>query len=226
MPSAGALSRFEEQGAVHFAGAVVASLPQLTASLQHLPADRTGIRIQGVAQLRQHLAPVGAIGMVAASLLGSHAQAVRAILFDKTLDMNWALGWHQDRTICVRQRLDVDGFAPWTVKQGLLHVAPPFDILARMITLRVHLDPVPESNAPLLIAPGSHRRGRLNEAAIDSVVREHGSYACLAEAGDVWAYATPILHASNVAARPARRRVLQVDYAAIDLPNGLEWLGV
>jgi hypothetical protein len=35
-----------------------------------------------------------------------------------------------------------------------------------------------------------------------------------------------ILHASEAARRPARRRVLQVDYAARDLPGALEWLGV
>jgi hypothetical protein len=64
--------------------------------------------------------------------------------------------WHQDRTIVVRERIKVDGFGPWSIKDGLLHVAPPYDMLARMVTLRVHLDAVPESNAPLLIVPGSH----------------------------------------------------------------------
>lgn len=53
-----------------------------------------------------------------------------------------------------------------------------------------------------------------------------GQFACLAAAGDMWAYATPILHASSAATQPRRRRVLQVDYAAIDLPGGLEWLGI
>jgi hypothetical protein len=27
-------------------------------------------------------------------------------------------------------------------------VAPPFDVLRKMITLRIHIDPVPETNAP------------------------------------------------------------------------------
>jgi hypothetical protein len=35
-----------------------------------------------------------------------------------------------------------------------------------------------------------------------------------------------ILHASQAADQPARRRVLQIDYAATDLPGGLTWLGV
>jgi hypothetical protein len=53
-----------------------------------------------------------------------------------------------------------------------------------------------------------------------------GVAECLAGAGDVWLYATPIFHASAPAARPRRRRVLQIDFSAEDLPGGLEWLGL
>ncbi|MBB6229491.1 phytanoyl-CoA dioxygenase family protein [Polymorphobacter multimanifer] len=151
---------------------------------------------------------------------------MRAVLFDKTAGTNWSLAWHQDRTICVERRKELQGFGPWTTKQGMQHVAPPFELLSRMVTLRVHLDDVPATNSPLLIAPGSHKHGRVPVGAIDAVVRQCGTYTCLADAGDVWAYATPILHASEAAAMPARRRVLQVDFAAEDLPGGLEWLGV
>jgi hypothetical protein len=42
----------------------------------------------------------------------------------------------------------------------------------------------------------------------------------------VWAYSTPILHASELATAPRHRRVLQVDFAAEDLPGTLEWLGI
>ena len=47
-----------------------------------------------------------------------------------------------------------------------------------------------------------------------------------AAAGDVWLYSTPILHSSAAASQPTTRRVLQIDYAAEPLPDGLEWLGV
>ena len=91
-----------------------------------------------------------------------------------------------------------------------------------MVTLRVHLDAVPITNAPLLVAPGSHRLGRIAESSVPGVVAACG----IAEAGDVWLYSTPILHASEAAAEPGRRRVLQVDFATGDLPGGLCWLGV
>ena len=136
------------------------------------------------------------------------------------------LGWHQDRAIAVVERVDVEGFEPWTRKHGALHVAPPFEVLARMVTLRLHLDDVPATNAPLLVAPGSHRLGRIAEADVPAVVQRCGVATCTAVAGDVWLYATPIPHASAAATDLGHRRVLQVDYAACDLPGGLRWLGI
>jgi ectoine hydroxylase-related dioxygenase (phytanoyl-CoA dioxygenase family) len=191
-----------------------------------LPSGQAGVRIAGLAALGPHLAPESTIGALADLCLGQPGKPVRAILFDKTAETNWSLAWHQDRTICLKERIEVEGFGPWSVKAGLHHVAPPFSLLARMVTLRIHLDDTPAANAPLLIAPGSHALGKVPEGSIEQVVARCGSLACLAEAGDVWAYATPILHASQAAARPARRRVLQVDFSADRLPGGLEWLGV
>lgn len=189
-------------------------------------SDVAGIRLFGVEGLPGFLAADGPIGSLAARRLSEIARPVRAILFDKTASANWSLAWHQDRVVAVRERKAVEGFGPWSRKHGALHVAPPFELLARMLTLRVHLDPVPRTNAPLLIAPGSHRFGRVLEADVPEVVSKCGVAACLAEAGDVWTYATPILHASERAAVATRRRVLQVDYSVDDLPGGLQWLGV
>ena len=170
--------------------------------------------------------PNGCVGAIAKTVLGEEARPVRAILFNKSPDTNWSLGWHQDRTICVKERRDAPGFGPWTVKAGMVHVGPPFELLARMVTLRAHLDDVPATNAPLMIAPGSHLLGRIAEDDVDDVVAKCGTAICVADAGDVWLYSTPILHASETAAAPSSRRVLQVDYAAEVLPHGLDWLGI
>jgi hypothetical protein len=64
--------------------------------------------------------------------------------------------WHQDRAIAVRDRVDVPGFGPWSVKAGLVHVEPPVDILERMLAVRLHLDDCGEDNGPLRVLPGSH----------------------------------------------------------------------
>lgn len=202
------------------------TLAALEQVLAGQPRDVAGVRLFGVVGLPGFLATHGPIGSIAARSLGENARPVRAILFDKTASANWSLAWHQDRVVAVRDRKEVEGFGPWTRKHGALHVAPPFDLLASMLTLRVHLDPAPPTNAPLLIAPGSHHFGRIPEADIPEVVSRCGVAMCLAEAGDVWAYATPILHASDRASAAIHRRVLQVDYAVGDLPGGLQWLGV
>ncbi len=217
---------FSRHGAERFRGAVRDSLETLESALAHLPPHRAGIRLSGIESLKPFLIQDGRIGSIASSMLGPHSRPVRAILFDKTPDTNWSLGWHQDRTICVKQRVDVEGFGPWTTKAGMQHVAPPFELLAQMVTLRVHLDDVAETNAPLLIAPGSHTAGQVPVEAIESVVQHRGIRQCLADAGDIWLYATPILHASEAASSPSRRRVLQLDFAAFELPGGLDWLGV
>lgn len=52
---------------------------------------------------------------------------------------------------------------------------------------------------------------------VDEVVSRCGIVSCLAEAGDVWLYATPILHAPEAASKPMNRPVLQVDFAAEEL---------
>lgn len=215
-----------EDGAQRYRGAVSRDLVELSLALAHLPSGQAGIRLSGIETLRRFLRPDDSIGSIAAGAIGPASFPVRAVLFDKTAETNWSLAWHQDRTICVREKIDVAGFSPWTVKGGMVHVAPPFDLLTRMVTLRVHLDDVPASNAPLLIAPGSHADGRIAVEAIDDVVRRRGVRSCLASAGDVWIYATPIVHASEAAAEPAHRRVLQLDYAAEELPGDLAWLGV
>jgi hypothetical protein len=218
---------FGRDGAKRLRSAIDArELRCIEKAVDHLKPGQAGARLYGVSALQPFLTLPGAIAMPAAAALGESVRPVRAILFDKTPTTNWSVAWHQDRTIAVAKRIEVEGFGPWTHKGGMLHVAPPFDVLARMVTLRVHLDPVPATNSPLLIAPGSHRAGRIPAADVLAVVQRCGIAACLADAGDIWLYATSILHASEAAQLPSHRRVLQVDFAADALPGGLEWLGI
>jgi ectoine hydroxylase-related dioxygenase (phytanoyl-CoA dioxygenase family) len=198
-----------------------AGLARIEEQIAKLPADRPGVRVQA-----DLLSGLEAISAIAATKIGSRARPVRAVLFDKSAATNWNLGWHQDRTIVVRQRRDVAGFGPWSIKGGLQHVEPPFEIIEAMATARLHLDPVDADNAPLKVAPGSHRLGRVPVGEIEGEVARLGAADCLAERGDAWLYATPILHASAPAVVPRRRRVLQIDFSAHDLPGGLEWLGL
>lgn len=215
----------KQDGAAHHPGAALSSLKALESALAVAPEGQPGVRIYGSAPLCEILTD-GPIAAIARQYLGAAARPVRAILFDKSAATNWALGWHQDRTIAVQTRHTTAGFGPWSIKAGVQHVEPPFAVIASMVTLRIHLDDVPADNAPLLIACGSHRRGKIADIDAETIARQHESATCLAARGDVWAYATPILHASARSSGNRRRRVLQVDVSDAALPAPLAWLGI
>lgn len=219
--------QLSEDGAQLFPAIINAeNLRNIIEAISILPQHKAGLRLRGMQELNPFLAAGGCIGKVAESVLGHKCFPVRVILFDKTENTNWSLGWHQDRTIAVEERIDIQGFGPWSIKDGIHHVEPPFELLASLVTMRVHLDDVPDTNAPLLIARGSHKLGRISLEDVLKVVERSDVYTCTARAGDIWAYSTPILHASKSAVIPSKRRVLQVDYATACLPAGLSWAAV
>ncbi len=217
----------DRDGACLRPGLAVPILPVLLREFTLGPKWGPGIRLRGAPALEDGLGPEAAVGTQVALLAGKTMRPVRAVLFDKGPASNWALGWHQDRTIVVRERHEVAGFGPWSTKQGLCHVEPPFALIESMVTVRIHLDPVDAVNAPLRIALGSHVWGKVPVPQISDRIAQAHVHACLADPGDVWVYRTPIVHASDAAAGGApARRVLQVDYCGEDLPGPLEWLGI
>lgn len=211
---------------MHLPGAALPVLPELAAALERWPDGEAGTRIASDALIGDLLAPSSVIGQRVAEAAGKVMHPVRAIHFDKNDRNNWALGWHQDRTIAVKARVGVPGFGPWTIKQGILHVQPPFAVISGLRTIRIHFDPVAKDNGPLLIASGSHRLGLVASDKCDEAAAGAPTVACLADRGDIWIYHTAILHASERSRPGTRRRVLQVDYAAEPLPAPLEWLGI
>jgi len=151
------------------------------------------------------------------------ARPVRLVAFEKNEDMNWALPWHQDRVISLRERKDVDGFSNWTRKQGVWHAEPPVQLLDRMIFARVHLDAAAEGDGCLELSVGSHRRGKMAERDIPAAVDDEATELCHARRGDVLFAKALILHRSRASQSAARRRALRIDYCAEPLPAPLEW---
>ena len=116
----------------------------------------------------RHLARSPELLEIAQAILGPGAFAVRGLFFDKTLSTNWNLPWHQDLTIAVRTRREVCGFGGWTKKAGIPHVQAPADLLARMVTIRLHLDDCGRESGPLRVLPASHAAGRLDPTDVAS----------------------------------------------------------
>lgn len=157
------------------------------------------------------------------AIVGPNAHAVRAILFDKNPQANWSVTWHQDTTIAVRERRDVPGFGPWSVKAGVVHVRPPSDVLERMVTLRLHLDECDETNGALEVMPGSHRLGLIDDGAIDAALDRSRAVCCPVPAGGALVMRPLLLHASSPAKSPRHRRVLHIEFAGHPLPSPLQW---
>ena len=157
------------------------------------------------------------------AVLGDGARVVRGVYFDKHRDANWKVVWHQDITIAVRERLEVEGFGPWSLKAGITHVQPPVSVLRQMIALRVHLDDTDEANGALQVLPGSHVYGRLSTDEIKPLKEQGRAVACPVPRGGVMLMRPLLLHASSAARSPRHRRVLHFEYSASDLPGGLSW---
>ena len=216
----------DHDGAELAPGLAIDLLPLFEAELADVIKGTAGVRLAGRPGLARLLSAESSIGCRARDLLGDSARPVRAVLFDKTELANWQLDWHQDRTIALLEKREVEGFRNWNVKQGIVHAEPPFDLLQGMLTVRIHLDPVDQDNGVLEIVVGSHRCGWIAEARIQEVVDGGTVMKCPALAGDCWFYRTPILHRSARSRSVAPRRVLQVDYSAATLPGGLVWRGI
>ncbi len=154
-------------------------------------------------------------------LLGPRFGLVRALYFDKPPDRTWALPWHKDLTIAVRDnRLPGEAFRHPTRKAGVPHVEAPRDVLERMLTARIHLDDVTEENGPLQVLPGSHRTGK--ELQFDNTQPR----SILVEAGDVLLMRPLLAHCSGRSSPDTQRhrRILHLEFAdSAELPDGYAW---
>lgn len=92
-----------------------------------------------------------------------------------------------------------------------------------MLATRIHLDPCGAGQGPLRILPGSHRDGRLDDAAISSRASRTEAREVHAARGEVVLMKPLLLHGSDRATDAGPRRVLHVEWAAAPLPGGLAW---
>ena len=169
------------------------------------------------------LAGSAAVRALVEPLLGPACFVVRGILFDKTPAAPWKVAWHQDLSIAVRARVEAEGFGPWSLKAGVVHVQPPAEVLARMLTVRLHLDDCDGSNGALKVLPGTHALGRLGAGEIERLRAGGSPVTCEAGAGGALLMRPLLLHSSPTPRGPRRRRVVHLEFAAGRLPRGLEW---
>ena len=108
------------------------------------------------------------------------------------------------------------------MKADVLHVQPPAEVLEHMVSVRLHLDNCGEENGALRVIPGSHLHGRIPEADIPAM-RETPEVVCAVGIGGALLMRPLLLHASSPSRVPGHRRVVHLDFASVQLPNGMRW---
>ena len=187
------------------------------------PCDGAGLRGLLALPAVASLARSSAVLELVRPHLSSEPFPVRAIFFDKSPDANWFVTWHQDLTIAVRDRVDIAGYGPWSIKEGVSHVRPPVEVLEQMLAVRIHLDAADGNNGALRVLPASHTVGRLCDEQIQKTRERIAEVTCVVEAGGAMLMRPLLLHASSRSSSSGRRRVLHIEFADFPLPAPLEW---
>ena len=156
------------------------------------------------------------------SLFGPDYFIVKSIYFDKPENSNWFVSYHQDLTISVDRRVELDGYSKWTVKQDQFAVQPPLDILKNIYTVRIHLDDTDENNGALKVVPGSHLKGIYRAEDIDwSNETEH---VCNVPKGGIMIMRPLLLHSSSRSTNNNKRRVIHIEFCNQELQEELKWV--
>ncbi|MBK7307235.1 MAG: phytanoyl-CoA dioxygenase family protein [Chitinophagaceae bacterium] len=158
---------------------------------------------------------------IISELFGEEYFVVKSIYFDKPQNSNWFVSYHQDLTISVDRKLDLEGFGPWTTKQNQFSVQPPLHILKDNFTIRIHLDNTNEENGALKVIPTSHLKGIYRPETIDWTVENETT--CNVKKGGIMVMKPLLLHSSSRTTNNNKRRVLHIEFSRSSLPENLYW---
>lgn len=145
----------------------------------------------------------------------------KSIYFDKPEKSNWFVAYHQDLTISVNKKIEVENFENWTVKQNQFAVQPPKEILEDNYTIRIHIDKTTKDNGALKVINNSHSKGILRIENLD--FEKETETICEVEKGGIMIMKPLLFHASNKTTNNERRRVIHIEFSKQQLPAGLEW---
>ena len=146
----------------------------------------------------------------------------KAIYFDKPSESNWFVAYHQDLSISVDQKTELENYINWTFKKGQYGVQPPTKILEDTITVRIHLDKTDKNNGALKVIPKSHLNGIVR---IDSKNwNAENEFVCEIEKGGAMLMKPLTLHASNRTTNGKKRRVIHLEFNKHNLTEPLTWL--
>jgi ectoine hydroxylase-related dioxygenase (phytanoyl-CoA dioxygenase family) len=179
-------------------------LPRSRAGMRHAMRNKSVAAIARDARLMQ----------LAQAVLGPAALPFRATLFDKSPTSNWLVVWHQDTALPLRERREVPGWGPWSVKDGVNYAHAPACALEQVLALRLHFDDSVAENGPLRVLPGTHTLGVLSDESLHELSTKIVAVDCLVARSGILAMRPLIVHASSKSQSSAPRRVLHIEYTA------------
>lgn len=153
--------------------------------------------------------------------LGPDYFVVKSIYFDKPDTSNWYVPYHQDLTISVDKKIEIENYGPWTVKQNQYAVQPPINILENIVTIRIHLDDTDENNGSLRVLSTSHLNGVQRTEEINR--EELKESVCSVKRGGVMLMKPLLLHRSCKTTNKKRRRVINIEFSCHELASPLQW---
>lgn len=154
-------------------------------------------------------------------LFGEDYFAVKSIYFDKPGESNWFVAYHQDLTISVDTKIEIEGYGPWTIKQNQFAVQPPLELLENIFTIRIHLDKTDKNNGALKVIPQSHNKNIYRAETIDWSIETETT--CEVPKGGIMFMKPLLLHSSSKTTNNNRRRVIHIEFSNKSLPNKLQW---
>lgn len=154
-------------------------------------------------------------------IVGENYFVVKSIYFDKPETSNWYVPYHQDLTISVNKKVELENFGSWTVKQNQFAVQPPISILENIFTIRIHLDDTDENNGALRVIPKSHLKKIYRPETLDWKVETEVS--CKVKKGGTMWMKPLLLHSSSRTTNNQKRRVIHIEFSNLELPKELEW---
>ncbi|MXN89891.1 phytanoyl-CoA dioxygenase [Flavobacterium sp. Sd200] len=161
------------------------------------------------------------LNQIIASIFGNDYFIVKSIYFDKPGTSNWFVAYHQDLTISVDKKAEIENFGPWTVKQNQYAVQPPVKILENIYTIRIHLDETTQDNGALKVIPRSHARQIYRPETINWQTESEA--ICEVEKGGIMIMKPLLLHSSGRTVNNSRRRVIHIEFSSAKLPEILKW---
>ena len=156
-----------------------------------------------------------------AELFGDEFFVVKSIYFDKPENSNWFVAYHQDLTISVDRKNDIEGYTHWTLKHNQYAVQPPLGTLQDNFTIRIHLDDTNEENGALRVIPASHLKGIFRPEDINWTTEIET--VCSVTRGGIMIMKPLLLHASSRTITRNRRRVIHIEFSRTRLPGKLNW---